>query len=246
MALGLEVDLAYTAGPLRLQARFYLDQERGALWGPSAAGKSTLLRLLAGLDRPSAGHVKLGGSTLVDAGVFVPPGERSIGYLTQTPALFPHLSVESNLRFGLRGLAPAEADARVSELLALLDLQALRARLPARLSGGEGQRAALARTLARRPRLLLLDEPFSALDLARKHALWGALDGYLSRHGIAALLVSHDPTEVWRWAECVLRMEAGEVTGVGTPEQMLAGEREFLRTLIDVDRPFKSSPRAGH
>lgn len=241
LAPGLDLDLAYEAGPLPIRARLRLQAERAALWGPSAAGKSTLLRLIAGLDRPSAGFLRLDGRTLVDAGVFVPPGERGIGLLAQTPALFPHLSVEANLRFGLRGLARDEQDARTSELLALLDLEALRARRPEKLSGGERQRTALARALAPRPRLLLLDEPFSALDLPRKHALWAALDSYLSRHGIAALLVSHDPAEVLRWAACVARMEAGVITGVGAPGEVLAGELVFLEELLGRSR----MPRPG-
>lgn len=234
--LGLAVDLLHTAGALKLRARFMLNAERGALWGPSAAGKSTLLRLLAGLETPDRGRIVLGGRTLVGPGVSIPPGGRSIGYLTQAPALFPHLSVEENLRFGLNELQSNEADARASELLRLFELEELRARRPEKLSGGERQRAALARTLARRPRLVLLDEPFSALDLARKHALWAKLDGYLRQFRIAALLVSHDPTEVWRWAECVVRLEAGLVVGVGTAEEMLAEERNLLQSLLNGSR----------
>ncbi len=162
----------------------------------------------------------------------MPPGARGTGFLTQGGALFPHLSVEANLRFGLRRLPDREQQQRISGLLDLLGIEKLRDRRPARLSGGERQAVALARSLAPQPRLLLLDEPFSALDGDRKADLWAALTPWLLEHRVATLLVSHDAAEVWAQAETVLRMDAGVAVEQGPPAAMLGRERErVLRQL---------------
>ncbi len=226
----LTVDVAYDAGPLALRACFNLQSRRAALWGPSGSGKTTLLRLIAGLLKPRTGSIRLGASTLVDvaADVFLAPGARGLGYLTQTPALFPHLSVEANLRFGLHNLPASEQRRRAQELAHLFGIEPLLARNPARLSGGERQRVALARALAPGPRLLLLDEPFSALDLPREASLWVALEPYLEERKIATLLVSHDPAEVWAHADTVVRLENGVALEQGPPAVMLQQEREQL------------------
>jgi molybdate transport system ATP-binding protein len=242
----LEVDLRYGVGSLRLEARFSPASERAALFGPSGSGKTTLLRLLAGLARPDAGRIVLDGLTLVDTArqVWVAPGRRGIGLLLQTPALFPHRTVEGNIRFGLHGTPAALQTERVAEMVELLDLGELRSRLPERLSGGEKQRAALARALAPRPRLLLLDEPFSALDAARKMELWEQLQPFLHARNIATMLVSHDPAEVWSTAQTVIRMENGRAVESGPTAQMLAEERAgVLRLLGAQDGARKSDER---
>jgi ABC-type sulfate/molybdate transport systems ATPase subunit len=191
----LTVDLRHRVGSLLMEARFALDTESSALFGPSGSGKTTLLRLIAGLARPQAGLVSLEGTHLVDTDTrtWTVPGKRRVGLLLQTPALFPNRTVEGNIRFGLHGLPIAVQAERVAAVITLLGLESLRGRLPARLSGGEQQRVALARAIAPQPRLLLLDEPFSALDAARKMELWERLQPFLRARGIATLLVSHDP-----------------------------------------------------
>ncbi len=226
----LLVDVRHRAGALTLQAQFELTASRTALFGPSGAGKSTLLRILAGLTLPESGRVVLDGRVLANtqAGIAVPPGARGIAFLTQSPALFPHLTVERNLRFGLRTLPANEQRSRIGELGSLLGLETLLGRLPERLSGGERQRVALARALATRPRLLLLDEPFSALDGAAKARLWAVLEPYLAQHGMQSLLVSHDAAEVWAWAERVVRIVDGVATEQGMPQEMLLRERELV------------------
>lgn len=233
----LAVEVHHRAGSLHLHAAFAIGEGRAALFGPSGAGKSTLLRILAGLVQPDRGLVILEGHVLTDAahGQRVPPGvARGIGMATQAPALFPHLTVQENLLFGLRGPAkrrgsssvePRTAQERVDELITLLDLAPLAKRKPALLSGGEQQRVALGRALAPRPRLLLLDEPFSALDTTHKTLLWSRLDPYLEKHRIASLLVSHDAAEVWTRAQTVIRIENGQATRQGPPATMLAQER---------------------
>ncbi len=230
----LHIDLHHQAGALTLRACFTLNADRAALFGPSGSGKTTLLRILAGLQHPQSGTIRLGDRLLTDtsARIYVPPGARGTGLVTQAPALFPHLSVEANLRFGLRALDRAAQQHRLRELFALLQLEPLRTRMPAALSGGEQQRVALARALAPQPRLLLLDEPFSALDGARKADLWAALDPYLRERQIRTLLVSHDPGEVFASAQTVIRIEAGLATQQGPPALILAQERQHtLRQL---------------
>jgi molybdate transport system ATP-binding protein len=230
----LEVDLRYGVGSLRLEARFVPASERAALFGPSGSGKTTLLRLLAGLARPDEGHIVLDGQTLVDIAhrVWVGPARRGIGLLLQTPALFPHRTVEGNIRFGLYGMPAGVQTERITEIIELLGLGALRNRLPDRLSGGEKQRAALARALAPHPRLLLLDEPFSALDAARKMELWEQLQPFLCSRNIATMLVSHDPAEVWATAQTVIRMENGRAVESGPTAQMMAQERAGVLRLL--------------
>ncbi len=224
----LLVEVEGSAGSLELRACFLLRDATGALFGPSGAGKTTLLRMIAGLLRPRAGTIRLGGRLLFSSveGICVPAGERGIGFVTQQPALFPHLSVEANLRFGLRGVPARERDRLVEEVTELLALQPLRGRLPERLSGGERQRVALARALAPQPRLLLLDEPFSMLDTAHKEQLWDRLGTYLGPRGIATLLVTHDLGEVWSRADTMVRMTDGLACEQGPPALLLRAERE--------------------
>ena len=229
----LAVDAEHQAGSLALRIRFTLHARRAALFGPSGAGKTTLLRMLAGLARPTRGAITFDGRLLADPGrrIHVPPAEREIGFVTQSPALFPHLTVEENVRFGLQPKALRNS-AWTQELLDLFELSELRTRLPRGLSGGEQQRVALARALAPPLKLLLLDEPFSALDATRKTRLWIRLEEHLRVRSIAMLLVSHDAAEVWSRADTVLRMEAGVATEQGPPAQMLHAEREqVLRQL---------------
>ncbi len=230
----LAIDAEYQAGALALRAHFTLLAQRAALFGPSGAGKTTLLRMLAGLVRPARGTILLHGQPLADSGrrIHLPPADREIGFVTQTPALFPHLTVEENICFGIGTKDLSKKKNRVNELLYLFELEQVRTRLPGRLSGGEQQRVALARALAPPLKLLLLDEPFSALDAARKTRLWIRLDEYLRLRSIAMLLVSHDVAEVWSRAETVVRMEAGVAIEQGPPSEMLHAERDqVLRQL---------------
>lgn len=234
----LSASLQHATQGLALDVSLSIEPGTTALFGPSGAGKSTLLRILAGLVRPQRGHVSLQDRVLLDTGsgtmrrIFVPPGKRGIGYQTQSAILFPHLSVEENIRFGLQGGKAARhgksAEDVADEVIRIMGLDDLRKRKSHTLSGGEKQRAVLARTLAPRPALLLLDEPFSALDNENKTVLWAALAQYRKENGICVLLVSHDAAEVWQHTDRVIRMHNGKTTGEGTPAQMLAKEREHL------------------
>lgn len=187
------------------------------LFGPSGSGKTTILRCLAGLDKPDAGtiHFKDEVWVDVDAGEFLPPRKRHIGFVPQDYSLFPHLSIACNIGYGLHGLPTNQQTSRVAEALHWLDLAGLERRLPAELSGGQQQRVAIARAVVRRPRLLLLDEPLSALDTPTRQRLRGELRQWLSHLGIPTLLVTHDRTEALMLGDEMAVIEAGRIKQSG-------------------------------
>jgi molybdate transport system ATP-binding protein len=219
----LAVDIArqFPRGP-RVGAAFNLPSDHFSvtvLFGPSGCGKTTVLRCLAGLERPDEGHIRFGPETWFDAGTFLAPQARDVGFLFQDYALFPHLSVAGNVGYGLpRAARPA----RVAELLSLLHLEGLAGRYPAQLSGGQQQRVALARAIARRPRLLLLDEPLSALDAPTREHLRGGLRRLLAALGTPTLMVTHDRLEVIALADRVLVMEQGRVLQAGAVQDVFS------------------------
>lgn len=181
--------------------------ELGCLLGPSGCGKTTLLRAIAGFHTPASGTLRLRG---VDA-IVLPPEKRGLGFVFQDLALFPHLTVADNVGFGLHRLDADTRRDRVVETLAMLGLQDMAGRYPHELSGGQQQRVALARSLAPRPDLLLLDEPFSSLDADLRGRLRDELRALLKRLGIAALLVTHDQEEAFAFADTVGVMNAGRL-----------------------------------
>jgi len=203
------------------------DSPRTALLGPSGAGKSTVLLAIAGLIPHAHGHLRVGGSTLLDSarGIDLPARERGVGFVFQDYALFPHLTVEQNLLFGVRRMGhamPTGARERIDALLAQFGLEPVRGALPRHLSGGQKQRVALARALATQPRLLLLDEPLSALDQDLRVRLRDELAQMLERVQVPTLLVSHDPEDVRALAQSVVRITNGRVTGAQAVSAALA------------------------
>jgi len=174
---------------------FNLQVKKGeiiALVGRSGSGKSTILRLISGLEVPDKGEIKLNGEILVDKNKFLVPEKRKIGMLFQNYALFPHLTVYQNISFGIENLKRDLKDKKVKKLLELIDLKGYEKRYPHQLSGGEKQRIALARTLAINPKLLLLDEPFSNLDTELKEGIRSQLKNIIEEVNITTILVSHD------------------------------------------------------
>jgi molybdate transport system ATP-binding protein len=182
------------------------------LFGPSGCGKTTILRCLAGLERPETGRIALGGVRWFDAArrVSLTPQQRDIGYLFQEYALFPHLTAAQNIAYGLARLSRSERRQRVANMLDLFQLTGLDNRYPHQVSGGQQQRIALARVLARRPRLLLLDEPLSALDASTREQLRRELRRLLAEFGIPVLLVTHDRVEAMSLADHLVVMDAGK------------------------------------
>jgi molybdate transport system ATP-binding protein len=187
------------------------------LFGPSASGKTTLLRCMAGLEHPDEGWIRLGGEVWLDPKKRIDrsPRERGIGYVTQESALFPHLSVQANVEFGLARMERSERERRSGKVIDALRIGPLLGRRIAGLSGGEKQRVALARALAPRPRILLLDEPFSALDAPARVSLRGELHDLLRMGGIPSILVTHDRSEAMALADEILVLCAGRVVQRG-------------------------------
>ncbi|WP_320893152.1 polyamine ABC transporter ATP-binding protein [Stutzerimonas stutzeri] len=186
-----------------------------ALLGGSGSGKSTLLRMLAGFERPTEGRIFLDGQDITDR----PPYERPINMMFQSYALFPHMTVEQNIAFGLKqdGLPKAEIEERVKEMLGLVQMTQYAKRKPHQLSGGQRQRVALARSLAKRPKLLLLDEPMGALDKKLRSQMQLELVQIIERVGVTCVMVTHDQEEAMTMAERIAIMHQGWIAQVGSP-----------------------------
>lgn len=221
----LELHLARRVHPgLTLDVSLSLGDEVGVVFGPSGAGKSSLLRLIAGFDRPDSGSLRLGDEVLFDSGrrLDVPLRRRRIGMIFQHDLLFPHLDVAANIRFGLKGRPRGEVESRVGEVAGLCGVGPLLRRRPSTLSGGERQRVGLARALAPRPRLLLCDEPVSALDLPTRHALIARLREVQRAEAIPVLYVTHSPAEAIAVGSRLFLLRDGRVAAEGPPLEVLA------------------------
>lgn len=197
-----------------------------ALSGKSGSGKTTLLRMLAGLEAPDSGQIIVDGEVWMDRdkGINRKPQQRAIGFVFQDYSLFPNMSVRENIAFA------ADDKKNVDELLRLIELEELADRYPASLSGGQQQRVALARAVARKPKILLLDEPLSALDKNTRTKLQDEILKIHRAFGITTLLVSHDTSEIFKLATRMVELEAGEVTRDGTPSELFSsslGSRKF-------------------
>ncbi|GAB3030457.1 ABC transporter ATP-binding protein [Natronobiforma cellulositropha] len=188
------------------------------LLGPSGCGKTTTLRLIAGLERPTGGAIRLEGERVAGEGTFVPPERRGIGIVFQEFALFPHLTARENVAFGLNGWPKAERTARVEELLSLVGLEAQAESYPEELSGGQQQRIALARSLAPEPEILLLDEPFSNLDVDLRVEMREEVRRIVKEAGVTAVSVTHDQEEALSISDRVAVMNGGAIEQIDEPE----------------------------
>jgi len=214
-----EFEKVFPGGP-RIEGRLALPADSftvTVLFGPSGCGKTTVLRCVAGLEQPDRGIIRCGDDVWFDStrSLNLPPQRRDIGYLSQDYALFPHLTVVGNIGYGLGRLPAGDRSRRVRELLELLGLADLGRRYPRQLSGGQQQRVALARAVARRPRLLLLDEPLSALDAPTREQLRRELRRWLAALGVPAVLVTHDRLDTQVLGDQVVILEAGRVRQSG-------------------------------
>ncbi len=186
------------------------------LVGRSGCGKSTLLRIIAGVETPDAGSVRMNGAEIAGPSGFVEPEKRRIGFVFQDYALFPHLTVEQNVMFGLKGMPKEKARSRVAEMITHVRLTELAKRYPHTLSGGEQQRVALARALAPKPEILLMDEPFSNLDRGLRDSVREETLGLLRALKTTAIMVTHDPEEALSAGDRVVLMQKGRIVQTGT------------------------------
>ncbi|HEV7306997.1 ABC transporter ATP-binding protein [Ensifer sp.] len=244
-ALSLE-DISKSYGPTRAVSKINLqiaEGSRTAIVGPSGSGKTTLLRLVAGFEAPDAGKIHIDGLRIADASVGVPAHRRNVGIVMQEGALFPHLSLIDNIRFGIRKSKDSKAHA-----LALMDLveldRSMADRQPHQLSGGQQQRVALARALARQPRLMLLDEPFSALDAGLREQLRSATMRILAKAGVATLLVTHDQEEAISFADQLVVLRDGRLVQAGPPQELYRAPADpvtaaFLGQAIVLDAEIR-------
>jgi molybdate transport system ATP-binding protein len=214
----LTVDVEKRLGQFTIGARFATANGVTALFGPSGAGKTTVVNMIAGLVTPDRGRIAIADTVLFDSKtrINVPTHQRRIGYVFQEGRLFPHLSVASNLDYGRRMSGLPADPAEIKRIIELLDIAHLVDRRPGKLSGGERQRVAVGRALLMRPRLLLLDEPLAALDAARKREILPYLERL--RDEVPMVYVSHHAGELRRIATSVVRIEAGRVSAVGGKE----------------------------
>jgi len=214
-------DLSKSFGQVRAVAGVTLALGRGeclALLGPSGCGKTTVLRLIAGLERPDSGSIAINGRVVSAAGEFVPPHQRRVGLVFQDYALFPHMTVAQNIAYGLG--RRSDRQERVAAMLALVGLDGLDGRYPHELSGGQQQRVALARALAPQPDILLLDEPFSNLDVALRRQVREEVQRILRQAGVSAILVTHDQEEAMSLGDRIALMFDGTLHQTGTPRDL--------------------------
>ena len=206
-----------------------------ALLGPSGSGKTTILRMIAGLDMPDSGDIMINGVKVNH----LPGSKRGIGFVFQNYALFRYMTVADNIAFGLKvqKKSKGERKERVEELLELISMQDFSKRYPHQLSGGQCQRVAFARALASNPKLLLLDEPFAAIDAKVRRELRTWLKEMIGQVGITSIFVTHDQEEAMEAASTVIVMNRGRIEQTGTPEDICRNpQTEFVKEFIDVDR----------
>lgn len=206
-----------------------------ALLGPSGSGKTTILRMIAGLDKPDSGDIMINDVRVND----LPGSKRGIGFVFQNYALFRYMTVADNIAFGLevQKKSKKEIRSRVEELLELISMQDLGKRYPHQLSGGQRQRVAFARALAPNPQLLLLDEPFAAIDAKVRRELRTWLKEMISRVGITSIFVTHDQEEAMEVADTIIVTNQGRIEQIGTPDTIcMHPETEFVADFIDVKR----------
>lgn len=196
-----------------------------ALLGPSGCGKTTTLRVIAGFERADQGKVVLDGVPLMDQSIFLAPEKRNVGMVFQDYALFPHMNVTQNVMFGLKNMTRKEREERTAQVLGLVGLNIFAKRYPHELSGGQQQRVALARALAPRPKLILMDEPFSNLDAALRHSTRQEVRAILREAGMTAILVTHDQEEALSFADRIMLMRAGKIEQLGTPPEVYQAPR---------------------
>ncbi|MBI4378397.1 MAG: ABC transporter ATP-binding protein [Nitrospinae bacterium] len=221
----VDIEKGFEAGlSVHVNFKLPIDSSWTILFGPSGAGKTTVLRCIAGLDIPQRGLIKFNHTLWLDTEnrYFHPPQKRNIGYLFQEYALFPHLNVMQNITYNLTGISKEERNDRLERMLNLFQINGIKDRRPSKISGGEKQRVALARTLIRKPQLLLLDEPFSALDIPTRERLRREIRSMLKEFGIPIILVTHDRIEAITLGDRIAVMNNGTVQQIGSVQEVFS------------------------
>jgi molybdate transport system ATP-binding protein len=239
ISINIGKEIVSSAGRLMLEINADVKFcELVALFGPSGAGKTTLLRMLAGLTNPDWGEIKFGNEVWFDASkkISLPPQKRHIGFMFQDYALFPNMTVKENIEYA----QPVKNSNRAENLIHSFGLSEFSNRKPAKLSGGQKQRVALARALAREPKLLILDEPLSALDAGLRSSLQDEIRKAHLHNKTTTLMVSHDLAEVFRLADTVICLENGKVTATGEPmkvfsDNSISGKVQITGQLVNIE-----------
>ncbi|MHB1958081.1 MAG: ATP-binding cassette domain-containing protein [Acidobacteriaceae bacterium] len=226
-----------------LHLAFAAHAQRTVVFGPSGSGKSSLLRAIAGLLKPDVAAIQLHGAIVCNtmhgsqSRIFLPAEKRRVGLVMQDPAVFPHLTAAGNVAFALRGTEPSAQKEKVARLLEVVEAETLAERWPRQLSGGQLQRVAIARTLAANPSILLLDEPFAALDAQSRQRISQNLHRWARDRGVPVLTVTHNLEEAFVAGDEVLTLEEGRILAQGAPEHVLSQERERLLQVLGAVPP---------
>jgi molybdate transport system ATP-binding protein len=233
--MGVTVTVDKKVKEFQLNVAWEIGDELAVVFGPSGSGKSLTLQLIAGHMKPDKGRIALGDTVLLDTGgnTFLPPQKRRIGYVFQDLALFPHMTVEKNILYGATGISPQDRDRRLRDIMDLFHLEGLERKLPCEISGGQKQRVAFARALIRQPDLLLLDEPFSALDPQLRTEMRDFLRDIRRIYRIPVILVTHDIFEAYCLADTVIVYAGGKIVNMGTPREIFNEQ-----TMSDCETPL--------
>jgi molybdate transport system ATP-binding protein len=233
--MALSIALDKTVKGFHLDVSWDVGDELAVVFGPSGSGKSLTLHLIAGHMKPDKGSITLGDTALLDtaANIGLPPQKRRIGYVFQDLALFPHMTVEKNILYGATGISPQDRDRRLRDIMDLFHLEGLEHKFPCEISGGQKQRVAFARALIRKPDVLLLDEPFSALDSQLRTEMRDFLRDVRKLYRIPVVLVTHDIFEAYCLADKVIVYEDGKIVNMGTPHEIFNQQ-----TMSDCETPL--------
>jgi len=224
---------------------FSLQMKKGdiiSILGESGSGKSTILRLIAGLEIPMSGSITMNNRRIFDERTYIPPEKREVGMVFQDYALFPHMTVANNIKYGLRKMNKKEKKERIEEMLSLVNLSKYKDRYPFELSGGQQQRVALARALAPAPTLLVFDEPFSNLDTYLQIRIRDELREILKQTGITSIFVTHDQEDAKVLADEIIYLENGKMIWKGTPEELLPYSQGSQLNHMKEKEVYKSVP----
>ncbi|OGW52711.1 MAG: ABC transporter ATP-binding protein [Nitrospirae bacterium RBG_13_43_8] len=243
--MGLSVTLKKKVNGFKLDVAWEIGNELAVLFGFSGAGKSITLQMIAGLLTPDDGFIRIDNTTMFDSSkrINVPSQKRHLGYVFQDLALFPHMTALNNILYGSDGLHKSEKRERAGEMIEAFHLEGLEEKYPAELSGGQKQRIAFARALMRRPDVLLLDEPFSALDSSLRIEMRRFLKYIKNRFDVPIVLITHDVTEAFTVADTLIVYSNGKVIQTGTPKDVLDNPlNSEVKMLINTKEPLHINP----